>query len=273
MNRYLKGVAYLAMTKPGKIPAIYRLLTGAKRFARRSFMNDSGESAPPVTISIRPTYRCNLRCIQCGQWGERGALKDAGKELLEKELTTEQIRSFIDQVSRFRPYISFTGGEPLLRKDIFELIKFTNSRSLLVSMNSNCTLLEKNAEETVKSGLDYLFGSLDGPPGIDDTIRRGEKSSENAVRGIKALLESRKRHKTRLPLIQMQFTLTCENQYAIWDTAEFAEKELMVDTFGIVPGVFTTELLNEETAHIYKKEFGIDQKYWRGFIRDVSGMD
>jgi MoaA/NifB/PqqE/SkfB family radical SAM enzyme len=252
---------------------MFRLLTGAKRFARRNYIQKDNISTPPVTVAIRPSYKCNLRCVQCGQWGKYGALKNIAKEFLEKELTTEQIKSFIAEIAWFRPYIFFTGGEPLLRKDIFELIKFAGSKNLLTSISTNCTLLEEKADMLVKSGVDYVFASFDGPPQIDEKIRLGENSSVRAMQGIKALVRAKKRFKTLLPLVQIQFTLTLENQYDILKTAEFVNEELEVDTFGIVPGVFTTEKLSKETSKIYEKEFKIKQKYWEGFIRNVGGID
>lgn len=273
MKRYYKGVLYLALTRPRKLPALFRLATGMKRFAHRNYMRKDNISTPPVTVAIRPSYKCNLSCIQCGQWGRRGALKNATKEFLDKELTTEQIKSFIAEIARFKPYLYFTGGEPLLRKDIFELIKFADSKNLPVSINTNCTLLEEKAEDLIKSGVDFLFASFDGPPQVDENIRLGKDSSTRAANGIRALIQARKNFRTLLPLVQVQLTLTCENQHAIWDTAKFIDEKLGVDIFGIGAGEFTTESLNRRTCDIYKKEFGIEPKYWEGFIRDVSGID
>jgi radical SAM protein with 4Fe4S-binding SPASM domain len=51
------------------------------------------------------------------------------------------------------------------------------------------------------------------------------------------------------------------------------QEDLHVDVFGIVPGVFTTEELNAQTSAMYRKKFGINQRYWQGFVRDVSGID
>jgi radical SAM protein with 4Fe4S-binding SPASM domain len=203
----------------------------------------------------------------------RGALRGADREFLSAELTTAQIKSFVDEIAWFRPYVSFTGGEPLVRKDIEELIAHIHSKNLITALNTNCTLLEEKAPSLIGAGLDYVFCSLDGVPNIDDTIRLGECSAERAVKGIKALVAQKKRLKTLLPIVQVQFTLTRENQGSILETAEFIDKELNVDVFGIVPGVFTTEELSAETSRLYEKEFGIIQRYWEGFIRDVSGMD
>jgi len=86
------------------------------------------------------------------------------------------------------------------------------------------------------------------------------------VRGIRSILDARKKAKTLLPIVQIQFTLTYENQRNILETAEYLQQKLPVDVFGVVPGVFTTEALNQATTRMYKEEFNIEQKYWKALL-------
>ena len=109
IKNYYKRVFYLLLTEPKKIPAFLRLAGGVKRLDRERLLRDD-YALPPLSLCIATTYRCNLRCIQCAQWGEYGWLKSAGKEYFEKELTTEQLKSFILDISSFLPYIQFSGG-------------------------------------------------------------------------------------------------------------------------------------------------------------------
>ena len=76
----------------------------------RSFLNyrfRDGFSSYPETISLFLTYRCNLRCTMCGQWGIEGSSRKLAPEALKGELA-------IDDVKFYRPNITLFGGEPLL---------------------------------------------------------------------------------------------------------------------------------------------------------------
>jgi MoaA/NifB/PqqE/SkfB family radical SAM enzyme len=72
---------------------------------------------PPSFITLRMTNHCNLRCIQCGQWGENGAFHDRDRPACH-ELTTAQWQTFLDQVSGVCPHVHIFRGEPMLRRDL-----------------------------------------------------------------------------------------------------------------------------------------------------------
>ena len=196
MKEYYKKALLLAATKPNKIPALYKLATAVKKIDVEKLKKKNDIADPPITIGMCVTYRCNLRCLMCDQWGEKGWAPKAGKNYFANEMTTDQIKAFIDEICHFRPYLQFTGGEPMVRKDIFELIKYANSRNLLTGMATNCTFLEEMAEDVVKSGLDYLYASLDGPDDVNKLLRLGKSSTTNAVKGIKALKIAREQLKS-----------------------------------------------------------------------------
>jgi MoaA/NifB/PqqE/SkfB family radical SAM enzyme len=268
MKKYYKALAYLALKRPKSLPSLFRLATGFTRFAKKSYIREDGISTPPISVSLRLSYKCNLNCVQCGQRGKRGALRGVSSEFLNQRLSTDKIKAFISEIAGFRPYISFTGGEPLLCNDLTEIIRFATRKHLITGLNTNSTLLEQNAEDLIKSGLVYIFASLDGPTPVI-----GKDSTERAIRGIKAVVDRRDKLKTLLPLIQIQFCITSENQHHILETAKFINDNLKIDVLGIVPGVFTTQALSDATSKVYKKLFNIEQKYWAGFIRNVTKLD
>jgi radical SAM protein with 4Fe4S-binding SPASM domain len=130
------------------------------------------------------TLACNLRCKHC--------LVDAGKGL-KKELSTEEIRKLVDDsvklgVKRF--YI--TGGEPFIKEDIFELIKYithTKKRELIVL--SNATLFDDRKIAALKKVMSprlLIQVSLDGPNAKIHDKLRGKGSFDKAVEGIKKLI-------------------------------------------------------------------------------------
>jgi radical SAM protein with 4Fe4S-binding SPASM domain len=247
--------------------------TSISRIINNYYLGQDNFVPYPATIAIRLTYRCNLRCTHCGLWGKEGALYKTDASSLRQELDPGEWKRFIDDVARFRPYIYFTGGEPLLYDGIFGLIKHASSKGLITRLGSNCTLLSSKADELVRSGLAIIFSSLDGPPGINETIRIGRGSSEHAVAGLEALKDARKKFKTRLPIIRVQTVITNENHGHLLEMAHFINDKIDAEMWVLMPGIFTTAELVKSTQLLYKKLFDSEATFSSGFIRDVSGID
>ncbi len=133
-------------------------------------------------IAWEVTRACNLDCIHC-----RAAAVD---EPLPGEFTTEEAMRFLDEVASFsRPVIILTGGEPLLRKDIFDIAAYGTSLGIKMVMAPNGTLVdEKVARKLPEVGITHVSISLDGSsPQIHDTFRQVKGAYEGAIRGINYL--------------------------------------------------------------------------------------
>lgn len=124
------------------------------------------------------TNRCNLRCQHC--------YLDAEDRDYSNELTTEQAREFIQDLAEIDvPVLLFSGGEPVLRKDIFELGRFATDLGLRVVLSTNGTLISKEvAEKLAESGFQYVGVSIDGGQITHDRFRGKEGSFEQALQGI-----------------------------------------------------------------------------------------
>lgn len=132
---------------------------------------------PVLAATIRLTRGCNLRCPHC--------YVNAGLPL-ENELTLKEIKSIIDQLAKLKVfYVFYTGGEPFIRKDIVEILKYTNKKGIRISISSNGTILNKEILEKIKDIPFTLFQiSLDGTKEIHDSIR-GDGVWERAIKSIK----------------------------------------------------------------------------------------
>ncbi|MFW9897884.1 MAG: radical SAM/SPASM domain-containing protein [Candidatus Thorarchaeota archaeon] len=128
----------------------------------------------PVAMTFAVTYRCQCKCVHCS----------AGRHLRKdrSELTTEEAKKLIDVSQDLGvTIIAFTGGEPLLREDIFELISYVDKRKALPIMFTNGLLLtNENVEKLVDAGLYSLFVSIDSP----------SPKEHNSLRGMPGLFES-----------------------------------------------------------------------------------
>ncbi|MCL0059405.1 radical SAM protein [Dehalococcoidia bacterium] len=136
-------------------------------------------SSKPSEVSIKVTQRCNSRCITCNEW----------KEKPENELTTKEIEDIFHQIKSLGvEIVGFTGGEPLLRNDIGELIekakKITGARVYIIT---NGILLPERAKTLMEKGIDYVSVSIDGLPETDTKIRGIPRHYDRAIEGIKIL--------------------------------------------------------------------------------------
>lgn len=127
----------------------------------------------PVAVAWLITGRCNLDCCYC-KW------KDLRRS---EELDTAAAIDMIDQMKRAGVrLISFTGGEPLVRADIGQIIRHVKDSGLVCKLNTNGMLVESRLDDLRR--LDLLQISVDGPPAVQDRLR-GEGTSEKAARAIK----------------------------------------------------------------------------------------
>ena len=139
LNRYSKGVLELALKQPDKLRALYRMRHSIKDGIKNNYGKDV--CSPPATIALKLTYRCNQECCYCKYWGENGVLPKSRK-VGAGEMSTGQVKDVITEVSPYRPHLYISGGEPLLREDLPEIISHASDKGLVTRMASNSTLLE-----------------------------------------------------------------------------------------------------------------------------------
>ena len=138
----------------------------------------------PKAATIAVTYACQCECLHCS----------AGLYLnpANKELSTEEMKDTIDQCLKLgATNITFTGGEPLLRPDIYDLIAHVDRDEAVTQLFTNGLLLSKeNIKKLKEAGLYSLEVSLDSPdPEEHDRFRGIKGCFEKAVAGIKTALE------------------------------------------------------------------------------------
>ncbi len=239
----------------------------------RLYFRHKDYAPPPSMITLRTTNLCNLRCKQCAQWGDNGVfLRDLRPEPA-RDLSTEDWKRFIRRMARSCPHIYFFGGEPFLRKDLLVLVRYAHDHGVVTGVNTNGHFLKGRGGEIVNSSMDYIMVSLDGPQEVNDRIRLGSTGGYKAVvAGVEELLSARVAHKSRYPLIEMILTLTEENQGSIVTTAQIA-RNLRVDYFAVTFGIFTTPELARRSSEQIRGEFGVEPKFYHGFVRDMSRMD
>ena len=134
----------------------------------------------PGMVHIGVTDICNARCEHCSFYN---AMDKPG----EKVLTTEQMKQVIKECQDFGvSVIHFVGGEPLIRKDLAELIEFVDKDKSVVSIFTNGWFLKDKAKELKKAGVMMINVSIDSTdPNIHDKFRKLPGIFQKAVEGIK----------------------------------------------------------------------------------------
>ena len=133
----------------------------------------------PFLVVWDITHMCNLKCRHCYQ--------DAQKALPD-ELTTDEAKRLIDELSDAGIVaIAFSGGEPLMRKDFFEIAAYAHARDLYVALASNGTMITPAvAKKLREAGVDYVEISIDGRDAAShDTMRGIEGAFNRSVEGIR----------------------------------------------------------------------------------------
>jgi radical SAM protein with 4Fe4S-binding SPASM domain len=132
----------------------------------------------PVVV-WNTTQRCNLHCIHC--------YASAQDREFEGELTTEEGLTLLDDLAAFgAPTVLFSGGEPLIRPDIFELAAHASSRGLRAVLSTNGTLIDDAMAQRIEdAGFSYVGISFDGIGAAHDKIRGQKGAFDASLAGLK----------------------------------------------------------------------------------------
>jgi heme d1 biosynthesis radical SAM protein NirJ len=142
--------------------------------------------------------RCNLTCKHC--YTTSADINFPG------ELSTNEVFTIMDDLKSFHvPVLILSGGEPLLRKDIFGIALRAKQMGFYVGLSSNGTLItEDNIDAIDAIGFDYVGISIDGMRETHDAFRRSEGSFDASLRGVRLCRE-------RGIKVGLRFTLTQDN--------------------------------------------------------------
>ncbi|MBD3263957.1 MAG: radical SAM protein [Candidatus Omnitrophica bacterium] len=159
--------------------------------------------AKPYWIYVSLTHRCTYNCQMCG----------VVKILKGYELDGELLKRTLSEIGswKWRSAVVFTGGEPFLRKDIFELIEFSSGQGLVTECISNGYPIDQpTAEKIILSGLQNIAVSIDGANALTHDAIREKGSFDRAVRALDYLVRSKKKE-GRGPQISIWTTIMKEN--------------------------------------------------------------
>ena len=186
------------------------------RYGRKSsdlpshLLQFSKDKKPVVVWNVG--RRCNLRCVHC--YSQSRNIDYSG------ELSHEEGVRLIDDLADFgSPVMLFSGGEPLMRPDIFELIEHAASKGMRAVVSTNGTLISEDIAARLKdAGLSYVGISMDGLQETNDLFRGVEGAFEQALTGLRNCLSCGVK-------VGLRFTMTRSNFGDIADIFDLIEQE------------------------------------------------
>ena len=225
--------------------------------------------ARPYVISWNLTYRCNLACEHC--YLDAGGSPQVGTENFadRSELGTQECFRVIDEIAAFAPECMtiLTGGEPLLRRDILEIVQRAAERGLWVVVGTNGVKITENlARRLAEAGARGLSLSLDAlEPERHDAFRRVRGAWRNTVEGAEIL------NRAGLPFI-VQTTAGAHNSGELDAIADFAYDRLAAKVWNLyflVPtgrGQFVSDITPAQYDDVLTSLYRIQRKYDRRML-------
>jgi radical SAM protein with 4Fe4S-binding SPASM domain len=259
----------VALPDPGVRPLFVRLSSGREADRETSFFHGSAPAtvegfARPYVISWNLTYRCNLACEHC--YLDAGGTPLVGTENFadRSELGTEECFKVIDEIAAFAPecLTILTGGEPLLRRDILDIVRHAAGRELWVVVGTNGVSITENvARRLAEAGARGLSLSLDAlDPDRHDRFRMVRGAWRNTVEGARIL------NRTGLPFI-VQTTAGSHNLRELDAIADFAHDRLAAKVWNLyflVPtgrGQFVSDITAAQYDEVLAALYRIQRKY------------
>jgi heme d1 biosynthesis radical SAM protein NirJ len=158
------------------------------------------------------TRRCNLRCRHC--YTSSADVEFPG------ELTHEQAMGVLEDLGAFGiPALILSGGEPLARRDVFEIATRARQMGVYLALSTNGTqVIGATADKVAEIGFDYVGISLDGIGATNDWFRGRQGAFAEAVEGIRAC-------KQRGIKVGVRFTITADNAHQLPELLSFIDRE------------------------------------------------
>jgi radical SAM protein with 4Fe4S-binding SPASM domain len=203
----------------------------------------------PVLSEVAVTARCNLQCLFC----YAGCSSTARAVVSEKEMTTEGIKRILEKIfyQAKVPSVSFTGGEPMLRSDLCELIRYAKELGLWVNLITNGTLITPTgALELAQAGLDSAQVSLEGiTAATHEAITRTARSFARTVAAVKNLRQVG-------ISVHTNTTLNRKNIVESWHIPRFVREKLELEKFSMNLVIPAGSAVQQEDILIRYSEVG-----------------
>jgi MoaA/NifB/PqqE/SkfB family radical SAM enzyme len=168
----------------------------------------------PLVAELFLTENCNLRCVSCACW----------RKTTLGELDTDEWKDVLLQLVKLPIHkVNFTGGEPLIRRDAIDIMRFARAIGIgRTHLNTNAILLTPvKLDQILEAGVRSFNISVDGPKQVHDHIRGRRGAFDRTVAHLRNAIAKRDQYKLKL---RMNFTVMQDNISSLPDIAGLANE-------------------------------------------------
>jgi len=197
----------------------------------------------PFNVELLISSRCNLKCVMCNVW--RLAKKD--QLIAQKELKLSEYESLLDELSSLgTKSLCLSGGEPLLKKGVFSIIRKAKEKGFFVELITNGTLITNEiAQKLLEYKVDLVTVSIDAPTAeVHDPIRGAKGLWEQSTRGLRIISDLRKRSKSQKPRLAIDYVVNKLNCRFIPEMIDL-KRSLGFDEIHLLPIIGRTSAAKE----------------------------
>jgi len=231
------------------------------------YMWSFAQQYKPV-MTWNTTRSCNLRCVHC--------YSDSETKKYENELNHEEALKMIDDLAEYGvPILLFSGGEPLMRRRVFELMTYAKKVGVRPTLSTNGTLISREIARKMKDlGLGYAGISMDGFEETNDRFRGKAGAFSDMVRGVENCLEAGVK-------VSLRFTVTSHNAADLPKVFDFMERKNLprMCVYHLVYSGRGSDMMKDDVAHKWSREIVdsiIDRAEYfhkRGEEKDILTID
>ena len=229
-----------------------------------SMLKSSFLTHKPFFLAHAITYGCNSRCKTCSFWQT--------SHMMKEDLTTEGVYDLLQKAYDFgmRAYYVF-GGEPMIRRDMEDVVGHAKDLGYLTVMNTNGSLVETK-RRSLWDDLDFTFISLDYFNDYHDSIRGRRGAFQEVIKGIETI---KKTGSTRITLVT---TISRLNSDAIEPMAKLARNLGVGISYNAVEvanqmydslGLTFKQGYDEGSKSSLVEDYGLDGEQLRAFYRTL----
>lgn len=182
----------------------------------------------PVSADIETTLACNLACVMCHR-------RELAKRRKVMNISLENFKKIIDDIPTLLQVKLQGMGEPLLTPDLFDMIRYAKSKGIIANFVSNGKIMTRqNAKDTIESGLDRVYFSIDSADPAQYAAIRAGGNLETVIENVGGFMTERKALGSKTPYVGIWMLLFKENLNQLRGVIDIAKQagvdELVVQT-------------------------------------------
>lgn len=230
--------------------------------------------ANPVIVAFRMNPPESHDAPIYGQFGSFGVFlgSEAKKESHWNYLPIEKFKAFLNEVKTINARLHLWGVEPFMHPDISQILRAIKERGILCHITTRGYLLEKYAEDIIKSEIKDIIISIDGPRSVYRGMNIRGNDYEALESGLRILSRLKKEKQTTFPVIRGSVLITAENYHYLNETLAAAQ-DMGIEMLTVNHTYFVAENIGQSHNRFFLDTFNSPADSWMRFRIDTGGIE